>query len=188
MVTYPEIFEILRKEKYSDKIQDVGKNFLDNVALYLKEKKALLERERQEQPEFFNETLERTKKQLENAKSMLSELFMLRERKIVNLALIASKTGISKTDLKTMLGNEKELFESVLENIKKSEEELIAIIEGIKKIEDENILVKFREEIPKFVGLGGEEVGPFKEKDIANLPKKIAEALIKNKKVEVVEI
>ena len=188
MVTYPEIFEILRKEKYSDKLQELGKNFLDDVSLYLKEKRALLEREREERPSFFNETLERTKKQLDNAKIMLRDLFMLREKKIVEIALIASKTGISKTDMNSMLENEKELFEAVFEKIKKSEEKLISIIDGVKRIDDENILVKFKAEIPKFVDLSGSELGPFKERDVANLPKKIAEALIKNKIVEVVEI
>ena len=39
MVTYPEIFEILRKEKYADKLQSLNKGFLNNVALYLKDKK-----------------------------------------------------------------------------------------------------------------------------------------------------
>lgn len=188
MVTYPEIFEMLRKEKYTEKLQDLGKNFLEDVSTYLKEKKSLLDREREERPEFFNETLKRTKKQLENAQAMLKELFMLRERKIMNLALLASKTGISKTDMKTMLENERELFEAVLEKIKESEEKIIFIMEGVKRIEDENILVKFNAEIPKFVDLKGYELGPFKEKDIANLPEKIAKALIKNKKAEIINI
>lgn len=188
MVTYPEIFEILRKEKYSDKLQALGKNFLSDVAFYLKEKKALLERERKERPEFFNETLERTKKQLENAKAMLRELFMLREKKILELSLIASKTGISKTEMKSMLESEKELFESVLQKIKDVDEKILLIIEGIKKIEDDNVLIKFKSLIPKFVDLSGNELGPFKESDVANLPKKIAETLIKNKMAEIVNM
>lgn len=188
MVTYPEIFEILRREKYADKLQTLEKNFLSNVALYLKEKKTLLEREREERPKFFNETLERTRKQLENARAMLRELFMIRERKVVELALIASKAGISKTDMKSMLENEKELFEAVLEKIKGCDEKFISIVEGIEKIKDEHILVKFKAEIPKFVDLRGHELGPFKQEDVANLPEKLAKALIKSKTVEVVDI
>ncbi|MBU2496956.1 MAG: hypothetical protein KJ767_02775 [Nanoarchaeota archaeon] len=188
MVTYPEIFEILRKEKYTDKLQSLSKTFLNDVALYLKEKKALLEREREERPEFFNETLERTKKQLENAKSMLRELFMVREKKVIELSLVASKTGISKTESKTMLETEIELFEEVLKKLKDIDAKIISIIEGIERIEDENLLIKFRSETPKFVDLNGNEIGPFRERDVANLPKKIAETLIKNKMAEMVEI
>jgi len=187
MVTYPEIFEMLRKERYTDKLQELGPNFLDDVATYLQEKKAMLEREREERPEFFNETIERTKKQLENAKAMLRELFTVREKKIIELALIASKTGISRTDMKSMLSNEKDLFETVFQKIKESEEKLLGIIEGVKKLEDDNILVKFKAGLPKFLDLSGGEIGPFRESDVANLPKKIAETLIKNKIVEMVE-
>ncbi|OYT41489.1 hypothetical protein B6U80_01210 [Candidatus Pacearchaeota archaeon ex4484_26] len=188
MVTYPEIFEILRKEKYSNKLQALEKGFLSNVALYLKEKTALLERERRERPEFFNETLDKTRKQLENAKAMLRELFMLRQKKIMELSLIASKTGISKTEMKNMLEDERELFELVLKKVKETDEKLVSIMEGIKKIEDENMLIKFKAEIPKFVDLSGKEIGPFKESDVANLPKKIAETLIKSKMAEIVNI
>lgn len=188
MVTYPEIFEILRREKYSDKLQDLGKNFLNDVALYLQEKKALLERERKERPQFFNETLETARRQLENAKAMLRELFMIREKKIIELSLVASKTGISKTDMKTMLEIERELFETVLSKIKETDEKISTIIEGVEKIEDEHILIKFQTDVPKFVDLDGKELGPFKEKDVANLPKKIAETLINKKVAVAVEI
>ena len=188
MVTYPEIFEMLRKEKYTDKLQELGQNFLEDVASYLQEKKTLLERERTEHPEFFNETIEKTKKQLENAKAMLRELFTVREKKIIELALIASKTGISRTDVKSMLSGEKDLFETVFQKIKESEEKLLNVMEGIKKLEDDHLLVKFTSDIPKFVDLSGGEIGPFKEKDVANLPKKIAETLIRNKIVEVMDV
>ena len=119
---------------------------------------------------------------------MIRELFMVREKKIIELALIASKTGISKTDVKTMIASEKELFEAVLEKLKVCDEQIITIIEGIKKIEDENLLVKFKTPVSKFVDLKGNELGPFNEKDIANLPKKIAEALINKEIVEIMEI
>ena len=188
MVTYPEIFELLRKDKYPDKIQELGSGFLEDVATYLQEKKALLEREREEHPDFFNETIEQTKKQLENAKSMLRELFTVREKKIIELALIASKTGISRTDAKSLLVSEKDLFETVFQKLKDNEGKLLGVMEGIKKLEDDNLLVKFTADVPKFVDLAGGDIGPFKEKDVANLPKKIAETLIRNKIVEVMEL
>ncbi len=189
MVNYPEIYELLRREKYSEKLQFLEKNFLTEVISYLIDKQTLLEREREERPGIFNETIEKTKKQLDNARSMIRELFMLRERKVVELALLASKTGVSKNDLVNMLNNEKELFNSILSKLEENQRSLSLALDNIKaQLKDDNLLVRFNEPIPKFVDLNGNELGPFNEKDVANLPKKIAETLLKGKKVELVKI
>ena len=87
MITYPEIYELLRKEKYTDSLQDLGKDFLKKLEEYLTGKKTLLEREQKERPEIFNDTLDRTRKQLENAKAMIKELFSRREKKVIESIL-----------------------------------------------------------------------------------------------------
>ena len=42
MITFNDIYEAMRKEKYSDKLQLLPKNFLKEVADYFKEKKEFL--------------------------------------------------------------------------------------------------------------------------------------------------
>lgn len=39
MITYNDIYEAARKERYSEQLQPVPKNFLEEVTDYLKEKK-----------------------------------------------------------------------------------------------------------------------------------------------------
>ncbi len=181
MLTYPEIYEILRKEKYNEKLQVLDKGFLGQVSEYLKEKNALLQREKKERPEIFTETLERTRKQMENAKNMLRELFARREKKIIDLALLASKTGISKNDTTPFLKNEKDLFERILEQLKNNEKNLTQALNGKAQVKDNNTLIRFTGQVPKFVNTFGKEIGPFNENDTANLPKKIAKTLINAK-------
>lgn len=45
-------------------------------------------------------------------------------------------------------------------------------------------LIRFKHAVPKFVGLEGEELGPFDEEDMASLPKEIANVLINKERAE----
>ena len=44
----------------------------------------------------------------------------------------------------------------------------------------ESITIKFKEEVPRFVGSDGEKYGPFKKGEKAKIPKENAELMIKN--------
>ena len=94
MITYNDIYESLRKEKYSENLQPLGKKFISEVADYLQEKKELADKKE----DMFSEAIIKTKKQLENAISIFKELMMRRKKKLLNLAFIARETGISKKD------------------------------------------------------------------------------------------
>lgn len=50
-----------------------------------------------------------------------------------------------------------------------------------------NIMIRFLQSVPKFVGKELEVYGPFQEEDVANLPKEIVELLIKKGKAEVLD-
>ena len=45
MITYNDLYEVLRKEKYSDGLQKLSARFVDEVAEYFKEKKSFSEKE-----------------------------------------------------------------------------------------------------------------------------------------------
>ena len=45
MITYNDIYEAARKERYSDQLQTLGKNFIEEVAEYLRDKKEAASRE-----------------------------------------------------------------------------------------------------------------------------------------------
>lgn len=182
MVTYHDLYEILRKERYSEDLQQVPKDFLKEVAEYLKEKKEMGEKK----DALFSEAIDKEKKKFENSKAVFKEILMRRKKKILNLAFIASETGISKRDFENMLPYEKELFESVVKSLEKAEELINAEMSG-ENLENSFTLVRFLEDIPAFLNSDGEELGPFSKGEIANIDKDIAEILEKDKKVELLE-
>ena len=187
MITFPEIYDILRKEKYSEALQQLPKNFLEEVSEYIAEKKKILERE--EGKDLFSDTIKLTRKQLDNAITTVKEILTLRQKKVLNLAFTAALTGVSKTDTENLLSYEKELFESVLKKLKQIQKEIFDKLnrnENNKK-EEKNILVRFIEDSPAFVNADGKEIGPFKKGDIVNLPKEVALILIADKKAVAVE-
>jgi len=42
MITYNDIYEAARKERYSTQLQPIPKNFVEEVSSYLKEKKEII--------------------------------------------------------------------------------------------------------------------------------------------------
>jgi DNA replication initiation complex subunit (GINS family) len=181
MITYNDIYEASRKERYSDRLCPLQKKFVSEVAIYLKEKKETASREE----DVFNDTVIKTKKQLENAVTLFRELMLRRRKKILSLVLIAAETGISKQDFDNMLNFEKDLFEEIMKCVEKSDKEMNQLLNGAtEKEEKKNELVVFLENVPEFLGMEGNTIGPFEMGQIANLPNDIALILINDKKCE----
>lgn len=184
MITYNDIYEAARKERYSDQLQPIPKNFVVEIANYLKEKKEIASKESDE----FSDVIVKTKKQLENAITLFKELIIRRRKKILSLVLIAAETGISKNDFENMLQIEKELFEELMKGVDISDKKLTEILNGGKGGSlQKNSLIVFLDEVTEFVGLGGERMGPYKKGEIVNIPKEIAKILIEGNKCEYVE-
>ena len=182
MLTYNDIYETSRKERYSEQLQPIPKNFIDEVSNYLKEKKEIASKE----DDIFSDVIVKTKKQLENAITLFKEMMLRRRKKILNLVLIASETGISKQDFENMLDFEKELFEEFMKCIDISDKKLSGVFEGKKK-DNKNELVVFKENVEDFVNLEGEKMGPYEKGQIANIPSEIAKILIEDGKCENIE-
>ncbi|MEX0920503.1 MAG: hypothetical protein WDZ69_02905 [Candidatus Pacearchaeota archaeon] len=183
MITYNDLYEAARKERYSDQLQPLNKNFIVDVSDYLKEKKQITLKE----DDVFSDTIAKTKKQLENAVTIFRELMTRRRKKILNLVLIASETGISKQDFENMLPFEKELFEEIMKNIEFSDKKISEIMNGKKEDESKNNLVMFKEEVKELLDMQGEKIGPFDKGQIANIPKEVAKILIEDGKAEAVD-
>lgn len=183
MISYNDIYTIVRQEKYSEILQKLPKNFLDEVREYIKEKRKILEKK----PEEFDEALNKLKKQFENVLILINELFSIRQKKIVNLALLAKISGVTKSDIENMLPEERELFEEILKKIKEVDAKIKNKLSKEKEIKKENILIRFIEDVPEFLDTEGNKLGPFKKGDIANLPKEIAQILFEDKKVIKIE-
>ena len=183
MITYSDLYEAARKERYSEQLQPLQKNFITEVAKYLKEKKQLSLKE----DDIFSDMIVKTKKQLENATTLFRELMIRRRKKILNLVLIAAETGISKQDFDNMLSFEKSLFEELIKNIENSDKKINELLNEKKAEELKNELVIFKTDVEEFLDIEGEKIGPFQEGQIANIPKEIAKILIEDDKAKVVE-
>lgn len=181
MITYQEIYDVLRKEKYNEALQTLPENFLQEAAVYLNEKKNIVARE----GNLFSDTLRMTRKQLDNALSIIKEILAIRQKKVLNLAFVASATGISKRDTENLLEHEQELFNATVKQLEQNQQHISAVLNGQapKEKDLKNLFVRFKEEVPAFLDGNCREMGPFKKGDVANLPKEIAEILIADNKI-----
>ena len=184
MITFNDIYEAARKERYSEQLQKLNKNFILDVANYLKEKKEIASKE----DDIFSDVIIKTKKQLENAVILFKELMLRRRKKILNLILIAAEIGISKQDFDNMIILEKELFEDLMKCIGVADKKLSKSLNGEKEEKvQKNELIVFKENVEEFVDLAGEKMGPFEKGQIANIPNEIAKILVEGNKAELIE-
>ncbi|HZX12255.1 MAG TPA: hypothetical protein VFE88_02255 [Candidatus Nanoarchaeia archaeon] len=194
VITYESLYELLRLEKYRKELQKLDGTFFENVVNYLEEKKAILHAQETKDNLFAQENLEKTKKQVENIQKILKELYEKRESKIVQLALFCSRTKSRLHDESVLLGEEKVMYHALLERLnnfrKTIQDELVQgrrprleEPKGIKtdqKDPPKSRTVRFLQAVPEFVGEDMNTYGPFVPEDIANLPVKVSEVLIKN--------
>lgn len=175
MITYPELYEILRKEKYSEQLQQLPKTFYSDVSAYFRDKKKIADKN----DEMFNEAIIKTKKQLENAITVLKEIISRRQKKVINIAFVAAKTGISKRDSENMTDGEKRLFDALIKELETDEKALTNVLSGLDEGKDlKNQLIRFTQDTGEFLGPDEAKLGPFKVGDIANLPSKVSEILV----------
>ncbi|MEK6840383.1 MAG: hypothetical protein AABX79_00310 [Nanoarchaeota archaeon] len=183
MITYNDIYEAARKERYSEQLQSLGKNFVEEVAEYLKDKKEAASKE----DNIFSDAIAKTKKQLENAVTLFNELMLRRRKKILSLVLIAAETGISKQDFENMIGFERALFEEMMKCIDFTDKKVQEILKGKKQTEDKNELIIFKTYVEQFMDMEGGKLGPFEKGQMANISKDIAKILVDDGKADIVE-
>lgn len=183
MITYNDLYESLRKERYSEQLQQLPKNFLLDCSLYLKEKQSFSNKEE----DLFSDLATKNKKKLENSLALFKELLLRRRKKILNLSFVASETGISKKDFENMFDFEREMFESIVKSLEKADKDLNSLNNSEVKKESEFKLVRFLDSVSEFLDISGSPLGPFEKGEIANINKDIASILFNDKKVEIIE-
>lgn len=183
MITYNDLYEALRKERYSDDLQLLKKGFLMETSEYFSEKKKFSDKD----DDMFSDVVIKSKKKLENAMALFKELLLRRRKKVLNLAFVASETGISKKDFENLLDFEKELFEDVTKSLSKADKNLVDSMSVGGKTESSFKLVRFVDTVEEFLDLEGETLGPYAKGEIANLENEIVNILVQDNKVEILE-
>jgi len=201
-ITYETLFELLRREKNREELQTLSETFFEDVVKYLSDKKEMTN----SKSEFFGDDKEKIHLQIQNIKKILGELYERREKKIINMALLKSRTN-GLVNKESMLKEEITMFESInqllncyrsgiITNLKNAVKPAINTEiaqpkqaestngSGQPEEKNESITIRFMSPIPKFVGPNLEVFGPFDEDDVACLPNKIADVLINKGRAE----
>ena len=188
-ITYETLFELLRREKNREDLQEIESSFFNDVLNYLKEKEKQLAELQTKNDMFAAEEIKKTAIQNDNIQKIIRELYERREKKIINMALDKSRAKESVIDESMMLEEEKELYnqllglmnnfrESILYNLLQAKEIGIKVEQTQEEEESTAIKIKVTEFIPKFIGSDLKEYGPFENEDNVELPRDVADLLI----------
>jgi len=184
MITYSDLYDIVRKEKYNEVLQQLPKNFLEEISDFLKEETA----QALNDSDSFIESSIKAKKQLENSISLFRELMRLRKKKILNLTFVATETGIMKRDFENLLSFEKETFDILVKSFEDSEKKITKLINGKKEQEKQKYkMIIFTQEVEQFVDMFGNLTGPYSAGQLANLDSEVAELFVSEGKANFVD-
>ena len=175
VVSFEYLRKILNEEKKSQNLTKIPDDFYETVRMYIEGKKKLVKEKKDEI-------------ELRNIERIVENIFNLRERKIINFAIMAARAGVQPSNLTS---EEKQFFQKVFETLKERRvilDKIRSALEGEIKKEVE-ILVVFKQDFPAFVGIDGQTYGPFKKGDIAKLPEEnrkilVSKGIIEEFKVE----
>ncbi len=194
IITHEALYEILAREKVHQDLQKIDQEFFQQLSSYLEEKELILAS--QKEKDLFPEEVKKTEKQLRTIKQLANEIIERRKRKLLDLALLNSRTQ-TLTKAKNMLHNEEALYSSILSSLMEFSLEKKEINQEAKVLKNEDsdsesesnstTLVRFINSVPKFVGTDNSIYGPFIKEDIANLPEKTASILISKNRAEKIQ-
>jgi DNA replication initiation complex subunit (GINS family) len=113
-ITYETLFDLLRREKGREELQELDETFYQDVINYLAQKQSLLDDQGTQAGLFGATESEKSRIQIQNVKKIVKELYDRRESKILKLAINKSKTGSKIVNSIAMLPEEKVFFEEAL--------------------------------------------------------------------------
>jgi DNA replication initiation complex subunit (GINS family) len=116
-ITLETLYDILRNEKKREDLQKLENSFFIDVISYLKEKKTFLDAKDDNKDFFSNGEKEKLEYELRSIKRILKEIYEKREKKILDIALNRSRTGSEIIDTSSMLKEEKEFYNRVLNTL-----------------------------------------------------------------------
>ena len=191
IITYENLYEILRREKYRSELQKLDSNFYQSVVKYLKEKTAILESQSKKDSIFASTEVQKTQTQLKNVQKILKELYEKRENKIIQFALFTSRSQ-NIQDTSIMLPEEEALYnhmrkaldthrDGILLNLLQNKLPEVALFEQKDlKIEEktDTLSIKIIEDIPAFVGPDLKTYGPYLKGTMQDIPKDVAQLLV----------
>ena len=175
---YDELRKIYRIEKNNSRLAEVEEDFLDSL-------KEFFEGQRKDYLQSLNDLSSTKAKSFSNLRKIIGEIFSIREKKLLNKALIASRTGDIENE--RMALQEKETLKELLAVLNRHQEILDGIFNGRAKQASkagEKVSLKVVQDVPAFMGADMKEYGPFARDRVVSVPEKIASLLVSRKLAE----
>ncbi|HVQ00124.1 MAG TPA: hypothetical protein VMT57_01290 [Candidatus Thermoplasmatota archaeon] len=184
-ITYKTLRKIQQAEQTASGLTKIDTNFYGDVAAYLSSVEQRIEQEKNPSKlKLFSD-------ELANMKKVITSIYELREKKIVHNALSTVRSGTP--DLKNLLEVEKKLFDSLVEQIKQSRQEVFEEKKENPASEapppqptapaparepNTNPIVRVVEDTPEFVGTD-ERTYALRKEDVLSMPAETAGPLLK---------
>jgi len=172
-LSYEEIRRIHRLERNTSQLVQVEPEFYNELHAFLaSEKQAYLKSLKN-----FSASSSRD---FTNLKKMVEEIFSIREKKILNRALVAARTNDINEE--HLAQQEMKMFRKSIEMLKEYRKMLAEMFEteasGSESSKDlNNLSVRILSDIPAFIGSDMKEYGPYSKDDIVELPLHIGKLL-----------
>jgi DNA replication factor GINS len=183
--------DLQRREKMSPYLQELDKDFYSEVRSYLR---GVL-REINASGRADTSRLALKIAEYENLKSIVSDLYETRERKIVSNALYYVKSG-DELDTTNLTREEEDVLRGMVALLREKRRMVLGRILGGEEPEEEEkkeegetaeeaagaledyVTVRILKDLPSIVGVDGRVYGAFKKEDVVTLPRPNAETLI----------
>ncbi|MBI4043637.1 MAG: DNA replication complex GINS family protein [Candidatus Diapherotrites archaeon] len=179
-ISYDELTRVYRLEKNTSRLVELPEDFYN--ALY-----EFMVNEHNQYLESLKDVSSSRARDFSNLRKMVEELFGLREKKVLSLALVSARTSDGMPEHLTL--QEKELFSDLLEAINAHRGVLSGLmVSGTRaspgeplteSAKDLNTLpVRILSEVPAFVGSDLKSYGPFQPGQTVQLPNRIAHMFV----------
>ena len=172
--------EIHRKERMSPYLQDVGKDFYQQLKEYVD--KVYLEYKACYKEGRISK-LAVLLREFENIKTIINDIYETRERKIVSNALYYVKSG-DEIETENLAAEEEETFRKIIEILRNQRELVLEKIVAEKALTElrvekkPKLTVRILKDLPSIVGVDGRTYGAFKAEDVVTLPEPNAKVFI----------
>ncbi len=202
-ITLETLYDFVRNEKKRADLQQLEAAFLINVAGYVREKQALLKEKEHDASIFAAGERDKLEYEVRSIKRILKEIYELREKKIIDIALNKSKTGSEIIDTSAMLREEKEFYQQLLRVLDLSRQKVlfklyngelpvllettlpeIKMISADKEKTSVMTMIRFIHPTPSFVWKDLKVYGPYGIGVETEIFTEVAELLIRKKRAE----
>ena len=169
-------FELIRKiqldEQKASTLTRLPTNFFNAVSNYLEQKKKIVSGDDR-----------KGALEMKNIERLVEDVFNRRERKTLNAAIIAARSGLPPENLSE---EERPFYNSIVALVKNRRSDLLkSLLTGRTEVAPP--MVVFKEDTPDFLGIDEKTYGPFKKGDGATLPEENMKILLERGIIEQVE-